>query len=214
MTVQFQCPSCNKKLQAPAAQSGRSALCTGCGARVTIPRWQDEKNLEPDEAGHATLEDEGSLDPFQLMTGKSMHPEDLIDMTAMVDIVFFLLIFFLVTSLQSLVAVMDMPAAHAPQAASGKSRTIAEMQTDPEFLVVRIEEDDSIWVEEEQVFGEQELGVKLRNEHERDSERRSILVLGSADASHGASVSVFDACMDAGFDDIRLSVQEPTDVAE
>ena len=47
-------------------------------------------------------------------TGKH---EDLIDMTAMVDIVFFLLIFFLVTSMQSLESVINLP---APQTPSGE----------------------------------------------------------------------------------------------
>ncbi len=209
MSVRIPCPQCGAAL--PASPAGAKVQCPACGHVVRVPRWQGEPAAEPPEAARPELADEGSLDPFGLMSNKSLHPEDLIDMTAMVDIVFFLLIFFLVTSMQSLAAVMDMPSAHAPQSAAGKARTIAEMQADPEFLVLRIEEDDSLWIDDEQIFGEQDLGAKLRSERNLDNERRSILVVGSADASHGASVLVFDACMDAGFDDIRLSVQENLD---
>ena len=54
-----------------------------------------------------------SADEPPLIPPHRPHPDDLIDMTAMVDIVFFLLIFFLVTSLQALESVMNLPTAKA-----------------------------------------------------------------------------------------------------
>src|SRR5438094_3402162 len=80
------------------------------------------------------------------------HPEDLIDMTAMVDIVFFLLIFFMVTSLQALEAVMNLPTPQSAEGGVSTSRSVADLENDPNYITVRIEDDDSIWVEDTQVF--------------------------------------------------------------
>jgi len=134
------------------------------------------------------------------------HPEDLIDMTAMVDIVFFLLIFFLVTSLQALEAVMDLPTPQSTEGGISTGKSLADLENDPNFITVRIEDDDSIWVEDTQVFSDQDLALKLRAA--RQEGPRSLLVIGDADASHGAAVRVFDAGAGAGVTGISLIVQE------
>lgn len=135
------------------------------------------------------------------------HPEDLIDMTAMVDIVFFLLIFFLVTSLQALEAVMDMPTPQASEGGVSTGRSLADLENDANSVVVRIEDDDSIWVEDAQVFNDAELTFRLRSAR-TEGDRRNLLVIGDADASHGAAVRVFDAGAAAGMGGISFIVQE------
>jgi biopolymer transport protein ExbD len=124
-----------------------------------------------------------------------------------------MLIFFMVASAQAIVAVMPFPPAQAQSGAAGKVKSASDLQADPEFLTVRIEAGDEIWIDEEQVYGEMAIRTRLRTERTKDNERRSVLVIGNADATHGAAVLVFDSCMDAGFDDIRLSVQETKDDA-
>jgi biopolymer transport protein ExbD len=221
MSIRFACPNCGKKLKAPDHDAGRSSLCSGCGQKVRIP-FADGSTAESVahrtaatiDTEHAALTDEGALDPFGLLPAGSHQQQDLIDMTAMVDIVFFMLIFFMVASAQAIVAVLPMPPAQAQSGAAGKVKTVSEMQTDPEFLTVRIEEGDEIWIEDEQVYGEMAIRTRLRTERTKNNERRSVLVIGNADATHGAAVLVFDACMDAGYDDIRLSVQEAKENAE
>ena len=52
--------------------------------------------------------------------GRRPEHKDLIDMTAMVDIVFFLLIFFLVTSMQSIEAVINLPSPQASPTCVGQ----------------------------------------------------------------------------------------------
>ena len=136
------------------------------------------------------------------------HPEDLIDMTAMVDIVFFLLIFFMVTSLQALEAVMNLPTPQSAEGGVSTSRSVADLENDPSFITVRIEDDDSIWVEDTQVFNDHELAVRLRAARKESEGPRSLLVIGDADASHGSAVRVFDAGAGAGVNGISLVVQE------
>jgi biopolymer transport protein ExbD len=146
-------------------------------------------------------------EPFQMPPHRP-HSEDLIDMTAMVDIVFFLLIFFLVTSLQALESVMDLPTPQSTEGGVSTGRSVADLENDPNYITVRIEDDDSIWVEDTQVFNDQDLGVRLRAARQASDRPRSLLVLGDADASHGAAVRVFDAGAGAGVSGISLIVQE------
>jgi biopolymer transport protein ExbD len=145
-----------------------------------------------------------------LIAGTRKHSEDLIDMTAMVDIVFFLLIFFLVTSLQALEAVMNLPTPQASEGGVSTGKSMADLENDPNSIIVRIEDDDSIWVEDEQIFGDAELTFRLRTA-KIDGRRPSLLVIGDADASHGAAVRVFDAGAAAGVSGISFIVQEKSE---
>jgi len=214
MKLKFKCPQCGKRLQAEVSDAGGQARCSGCGATVEIPRWQGQRadpRAEPAAASGVGKRQKSKHQHAPIIPPTLKHEEDLIDMTAMVDIVFFLLIFFLVTSLQALEAVMDLPSPQAQAGASSRVQTVSDLENDPEFISVRIEDDDSVWVEEEQVFGEQELRVRLRRAMDEAETPRGVLVSGNADASHGAAVMVFDACMSVGLEDIRLTVQETTE---
>jgi biopolymer transport protein ExbD len=146
-----------------------------------------------------------------LISPHRAHSEDLIDMTAMVDIVFFLLIFFLVTSLQALEAVMDLPTPQQTAETGSKVRSIADYENDPNYIIVQIEDDDSIWVEDIQVFNDQDLRSRLRAARTEGERPRSLLVIGDADASHSAAVRVFDAGAGARVSGISLLVQEQSD---
>jgi hypothetical protein len=136
MSIPFDCPNCGKALNAANALAGRTARCTGCDAQVVVPTGEEITTVmdesQPEETptfGLELIEDEplqavenapqvetpAIKKPPQRDRGpmfppsKNAHDEDLIDMTAMVDIVFFILIFFLVTSLQALQSVLNMP---------------------------------------------------------------------------------------------------------
>jgi biopolymer transport protein ExbD len=151
----------------------------------------------------------GASEP-PLLTPFPPHPEGLIDMTAMVDIVFFLLIFFLVTSLQALEAVMDMPTPQAAEGGAASSKSVTDLENDPAYILVKIEDDDSIWVEDAQVFSDQDLIIRIRAAKAEQDRPRSLLVMADADASHGAAVRVFDAGAGAGVNGISLVVHEKT----
>ena len=142
-----------------------------------------------------------------LLPPRRKESEDLIDMTAMVDIVFFLLIFFLVTSLQALEAVMNMPTPQQTAESGSRVRSVSELENDPNYILVQIEDDDSIWVEETQVFNDQDLRSRLRAARDEGGRPRGLLVIGDADASHAAAVRVFDAGAGAGVSGISFLVQ-------
>jgi biopolymer transport protein ExbD len=210
MTVRFSCPQCGKSLKARAEDAGRTTVCKECGTRILIPEAEPPPEPLPAPAAATFVPAVAQLsadDEEILPLPPRKHPEDLIDMTAMVDIVFFLLIFFLVTSLQAVLAVINLP---TPQAAVGTaaSRSIADYQNDPDFIIVRIEDDDSIWIEEVQAFTDQDIRVRLRSASEELGRPPSVLVIGNADASNGAAVRVFDACAYAKVKNVSFLVQE------
>jgi DNA-directed RNA polymerase subunit RPC12/RpoP len=104
--IAFACPYCGKKLSASETSAGREKTCPNCRARVVVPT--PEVAAQKEAAGDSKRRK--ATDHPLLLMGRRPEHKDLIDMTAMVDIVFFLLIFFLVTSMQSIEAVIGIPA--------------------------------------------------------------------------------------------------------
>lgn len=129
-------------------------------------------------------------------------------MTAMVDIVFFLLIFFMVTSMQGLYSAIAMPTPTPQASAAQGPRTVAEFESSSDYLVVRIDRDDTVWLEGTEVPSEQELRVKLRAARQEPNAPTKMLVLSSSDARHGAVVMVLDAGNDAGMAEVRLGIDD------
>jgi len=134
--------------------------------------------------------------------------EDLVDMTAMVDIVFFLLIFFMVTSMQGLYASIAMPTPTPQATAAQGPRTVAEFESANDYLIVRIDRDDTVWLEGTEVPSEQDLRVKLRAARQEAGAASKMLVLSSSDARHGTVVMVLDAGNDARMDEVRLGIDD------
>ena len=210
MTIQFSCPECGKQLSGPESLAGQERDCPNCGNRLQIPALQKPAqtlvtpiNEEAPPADH----------PLLLFPERPKDHGNLIDMTAMVDIVFFLLIFFLVTSMQSLEAVINLPTPNPSESASSNLQTVPTLAEDPSLVVVTIDAEDAVWVEDEETFSEQDLRAKLRTARQQD-ERDSMLIKGSGDATHGKFVMVLDAAADAGMKEILFSVEDADDTAE
>ena len=108
--------------------------------RVELPPSPVHPSIAPSEASHNGRDTGHDYGP--LLPAPNPHAEDLIDMTAMVDIVFFLLIFFLVTSLQALESVMNLPTPQSGEPGVSTGKSVAELENDPNFITVRIEDDD------------------------------------------------------------------------
>ncbi len=101
--IRFSCPQCGKKFKAPAELAGRVVSCSACRMRLTVP-FPFSENVSA-----ATAEHPEEHEAFAFELPKRPVFEDLVDMTAMVDIVFFLLIFFMVTSMQGLYSAIAIP---------------------------------------------------------------------------------------------------------
>jgi biopolymer transport protein ExbD len=157
---------------------------------------------QPEESPAATAA------PFTLTVSKRPVFEDLVDMTAMVDIVFFLLIFFMVTAMQGVYSSIALPAPNPQKAAAQGRRAVADFEKDSDYVVVRIDRDNVVWLEGAEVPSEQDLRIQLRAARQGSAAPNKMLVLGSAEAKHGTVVMVLDAGNDVGMDEVQLAVDE------
>jgi biopolymer transport protein ExbD/DNA-directed RNA polymerase subunit RPC12/RpoP len=200
MTIRFRCPRCNQTLKAADRFAGRTARCTACGTKVTVPAASESQPVSQEPV------DEGPT--LSLPAATKYRAEDLVDMTAMVDIVFFLLIFFMVTSMQGVCASIGMPNPDPQKVSSKGQRTVAEYENDAEYIVVRIDQDDTVWIDDQEAPDTQELLVKLREALNRPEAPHRMLVLGNGDARHATVVRVLDAGNEVGLEDVRLALEE------
>ena len=139
---------------------------------------------------------------------KKMAVEDLVDMTAMVDIVFFVLIFFMVTSMEGVYSSIDMPSPDPQKMASSGKRSVSDFQSDKEYVIVRIDRDNTLWLNDTEVPSQQELLVRLREIRQSNSAPNRMLVLGNSEAKHGTVVEVLDAGSDVGMEEVQLAVDD------
>jgi len=203
MSFQFQCPACGKQLAATEKMVGKQKNCPRCRQKFIVP--------SPPTAGQGgaaagTAAGDSTEHPSFLFSRKSHKHEDLIDMTAMVDIVFFLLIFFLVTSMQALESVINLP---TPQSNSpAGARTASEISKDPAYLNVTIEDGDHVFIDDDEAIGERDIRAKLRAAKAKDPDLRGMLITGSPDATHGTFVTVVDAGAEAGMPELLFTVRE------
>lgn len=199
--ITFACPYCGKKLSASEASAGREKTCPNCRGRVTVPKPGDGTSPQ----SRAPSPPRTNADHALLLMPRRPEHEDLIDMTAMVDIVFFLLIFFLVTSLQSIEAVIDLPAPQAPSSAPDSVQAVPDPSNEADQVLVSIDENDAVWVDDEEALSEQDLRSKLRAAHQK-YERTKMMIKCAPESTHGTFVSVLDAGADAGMTEIEFSV--------
>ncbi len=201
MTIRFQCDHCSKPLAADDRRAGGKAKCPGCGQAVVIPA---AKPAEPPE----------QIEPVHF--GQKRDAGEGLDMTPMVDVVFLLLIFFMVTAAFSLQKALEVPPPDEQEEAA-QARTYEEIQEDDDFVIVRIDQDSTIWVDESEAFSEQDLLVKLREAREGPpgSTSRgpsSLLVMADGDARHEAVVMALDAGNAVGMESVRLATVDEEDL--
>lgn len=154
----------------------------------------DEHDDDDDE------HDDHAHDPFQQKQRKEFH--DLIDMTAMVDIVFFLLIYFLVTSMYALKPAIPMPKPEMTGAGGSGSSS----EGDSNVVNARIDEKDVVYVDDVVMPSERELRMKLEDII-RSGGPTHLKITGSPEASHGTLVMVMDVGAGAGMQKVQLAIK-------
>jgi len=207
VAIAFSCTNCGQKLRIEDDWAGRPAVCPRCKARLVIPHPARPK-IEPPPAGTARESSGGPTERPLVAPAKKIDFEDLIDMTAMVDIVFFLLIFFLVTSMHALDSSIPMPAPDPQKAAAREQRSLAALEADDEYIIVRIDRHDTISLDGAEMHNDRDLLFKLRELRLGAGRPDKMLVVGHGDASHGTVVMVLDAGRDVGIEQVRLAVAD------
>jgi biopolymer transport protein ExbD/DNA-directed RNA polymerase subunit RPC12/RpoP len=208
--IRFNCHQCGKKFKAPEAMVGKTVTCGKCQAKLIVPLPAFRDSPETASSDKAA----GESEPFTLKTPKKLVFEDLVDMTAMVDIVFFLLIFFMVTSMQGLYSTISLPPPSPEKSTAKVKKTVTDFENDQEFVIVRIDRDNAMFIGDDKIQSEHELRVKLREAKQGSKgvpPAKKLMVLGHVDANTVTAVGVIDAGNEAGMDEVQLALDEAGD---
>jgi len=144
------------------------------------------------------------------------EPDEGMDMTPMVDITFLLLIFFMVTAAFSLQKSIEIPSPDQQESAA-QARTIEEIEEDDDCVIIRVDSDNTIWVDDSEAPSVQELLVKLRQAREGPPGSGSrgpstALVLADGDARHETVVTALDAANAVSMENVRLATIDEDDL--
>ena len=138
------------------------------------------------------------------------------DMTPMVDIVFQLLIFFMVTASFSLQKSLEVPPMEQDEE-DQQVQTIQDHEEDDSTVIVRIDGDNVFWLssaawnEEKEAPSVQEMLVKLREARQVKqgaTPPSKLLVLASPDAIHEKVIAALDAGSEVGMEEVQLSTDQ------
>jgi len=130
----------------------------------------------------------------------------------MVDVTFLLLIFFMVTAAYSLQKSIEVPAPE-PDEQTQQARTLREIETDDDYIIVHVYRDNTIWVAGRQAPSEQELLLRLRERMDEGGRKRSkLLVLADPEARHETVVRALDAGSAVGIESLRLATADESDL--
>src|SRR4029077_6559152 len=117
--------------------AGKRVKCTQCAAVLIVPVTDGAK---PQAAQKQVREE-----PPLKFRRPSESASDDIDMTPMIDVVFQLLIFFMVTAAFGLQKAIELPTPN-PSESSAQSRTIEELEQDKDHVVIRVDGENRLWV--------------------------------------------------------------------
>jgi biopolymer transport protein ExbD len=166
------------------------------------------RDVELDERDQPVLADQAEdddepddEDEFRL--GGRERVDDEMDLTPMVDVVFQLLIFFMVTASFSLQKSLEMPVPDPDKQGAAQSLQPLEDMQDTS-VIVEIDDRDNVLVDDEPLGDIGRLPDALRDRMRR--EQKSELVLtASANATHRTVVAVIDAANEVGMQRIRMA---------
>src|SRR5690606_11308585 len=141
------------------------------------------------------------------------------DLTPMVDVVFQLLIFFMVTASFKMQRSLEHPKPEESESTAG-STTLQDMKDDPDYVVVVVDGFNTFHItasafdDEIEAPSQQELLVKLRQARQGDSQGRvpsKMLVLADGDAFNERVVMAIDSGNDVGIEEIQVMKTEADD---
>jgi biopolymer transport protein ExbD len=140
--------------------------------------------------------------------------DDEVDMTPMIDCVFLLLIFFLVTASFQLQKALEVPAPEKKEK-DVATKTLEQIEDDEDYIIVRIDKDNTIWVNDSEAPSEQDLLVKLREAHQAIGSKgfppNKLLVIADGDCRHDVVIRVLDAGNDVGIEKVQLTTSDDSE---
>ena len=173
----------------------------GSSSAELITEWADDLNRNG-EAGdeYDPLEEDEAAAEFTLSRNSAETVEEL-DLAAMVDVAFQLVLFFLVTATTILYKTLEVPkpnpeSSPTASAAQGRSKTLDELKDD--FILVEIDAGGLVKIDREPVPADLNvLAERLRAERERTG-RKAMLLSADFSTPHKSAVLAYDAANEIG----------------
>ncbi len=225
MTIRFQCAQCKRTLTVEPHRAGAKVKCPNCGRVMVTPAAGDAVTLAAGDAVTLAAGDAVTPQSVEAAPAEEIPPvrfvskresDDEMDMTPMVDVTFLLLIFFMVSAAYSLQRSLEIPPPENQDSAT-EARTIEELEQEDNYVIVRIDRDDTVWVTalgtENVAQSRHQLLVELRDALEAmggsDSPAPpSLLVLAHGDCRHETVVMALDAGNAVGMDHVQLATAD------
>jgi biopolymer transport protein ExbD len=216
MTIRFTCTNCQKVLKTADTNAGGTFTCPRCGQRGVVPQAGSEGMplsvlREPSEP--EAERGGGEFEPVRFSVKR--EEDEGLDMTPMVDMTFLLLIFFMVTASFALQKSLEVPPPDKQESAT-QARTVEEIEMDDDYVIIRIDRDNTVWVNDSEAPSPQEVLVKLREAREApvgsgSQGPTSLLVLADGEARHETVVMALDAGSSVGMENVRLATVDEED---
>lgn len=137
----------------------------------------------------------------------SRFEEDELDMTAMVDVVFQLLIFFMVTASFSLQKSIEVPTPDQPKQGLAQALKPLEELQDVAILVA-IDDRNGVVVDDDPLPSLADLADVLSDRMRRD-QKSELILTSSRNASHRTVIAIIDAANKVGMQRIRMASAPP-----
>jgi biopolymer transport protein ExbD len=155
-----------------------------------------------------------------LLTRRRHEPKPpQLHMAAMIDVVFLLLIFFMVTAAFAMQKSFHVPTPKSDQPSS-TPQTLEDFEENPDYVVVRVDEFNTFhvsaaaWTDEAEAPSRQDLLIQLRRA-QASSDGRSgahrMLLVCHGDALHEKVVEAVDAGNEVGLEDVKIVTSEDDD---
>ncbi|MEJ5340704.1 MAG: biopolymer transporter ExbD [Thermogutta sp.] len=203
--LRVSCPQCGTVITVADNLRGTSGPCPACGHVVAF---------DASTSTDMSVETVEEAQNVPISFTRPEMPEEVMDMTPMVDVVFQLLIFFMMTAAFSLQKALEMPPSDN-QEKTAQAQTLEELENESDFVIVRIDRDNNITVDGEDAPSDQELLNKLREAKlgrlgQGVPGRTGLLVLADPQCRHETVVKALDAGNAVGMERIRLATVEDT----
>jgi biopolymer transport protein ExbD len=168
---------------------------------VEVVRW-DGDTEEPDP-----LDEDEEAASFTLSRGDAERVEEL-DLAAMVDVAFQLVLFFLVTATTVLYKSLEVPKPNpeppAAGATQGKSATLSDLKND--FILVEIDAGGAMKIDREPVAPQMSALVERLRSARETTGRKAMLLSADATTPHRNAVLAYDAANEIG---LGIAISRP-----
>lgn len=208
----------------PSGPASRSAGLVGVGARggpsgeatsrAPSPAPTDVPVLEIDEDDEEPFDPQDEDEAVAEFTLSRKGPEKVeeLDLAAMVDVAFQLVLFFLVTATTVLYKTLEIPKPNPerPPAAEGAAqgmespRTLEELKDD--YIVVEIDPKGQFTVDKQPVAADFNALAERLRQARRESGRTAMLLSAQAESLHRFAVLAYDAANEIG---LRIAIARP-----